>query len=115
MVRLLLFLILLVIAWPIFAIFGGTLLVFFGSHLHIIIPTVLISVAYIAFLAPIAKRNNIKLGGKIGEALDPSKPIGPELQNMTRDKEVAPTVTVSVFNTPNQWKPVPRDRDKSDG
>ncbi|MCZ4346445.1 hypothetical protein [Devosia neptuniae] len=112
MVPILLFLILL---WPIFAIFGGTLLVVLGSHLHIVIPTVLISVVYLAILAPIAKRNNIKLGGKIGEALDPSKPIGHEFQKLTKGQEADPSASVSIFTTPDKWKPVPRDRGKSDG
>ena len=62
MVPLLLFLILLVIAWPLFALLGGTLFSAIGASLHIIVPTALISVVFIALLAPIAKRNNIKLG-----------------------------------------------------
>lgn len=115
MVVLILFLILLVIAWPIFAIFGGTLLVVLGSNLHIIVPTVLLSVVYIAFLAPIAKRNNIKLGGKMGEALDPSMPIGPEFQKIMKDQEGDPSIKVGLFNSPDQWKLVPRDQEKSDG
>ncbi|MBB4052514.1 putative membrane protein [Devosia subaequoris] len=45
MVPLLLFLILLVIAWPVFAFFGGTLLLVLWPHLHIIVPTVLITIS----------------------------------------------------------------------
>lgn len=105
MVPLLLLLILVVIAWPIIAIFADTLLLALGSHLNIIIPTALIAIAYIAFLAPIAKRNNIKLGGGIGEPLDPSKPIGPEFRQMAQVHSEVPPVKVSFLDA-NQWKQV---------
>lgn len=103
MVVLLLFLILLVIAWPIFAIFGGTLFVVLGSHLHIIVPTVLLVTVYLALLAPVAKKYNIKLGGKYGEALDPSRPAGVPVD------EAAPKPKLTAAQLADSWKIPPRE------
>lgn len=114
MVVVLLLLILLVIAWPIFALFGAAIFATIGSNLHIIVPVILFLAVYIAVMIPAGKKYNLKLGGKYGEAIDPTKPTGLDYVKLM-DEEAAkagkiPPTQNGIFNPPDKWKRVPSDR-----
>lgn len=76
-VIILLVLIFLVLAWPVVVAVLVALTVLIGANWQIIALTIAAVWAYMFFLSRTAKKYNIKLGGKYGEPLDPSKPIGP--------------------------------------
>lgn len=92
MVRLLLFLILLVVAWPVFAFFGDALPGVIGNNLHIIVPIILISVAYLSFLAPIAKKNNIELAGRWASLWTLPSQSNRSFKDCRREKRLIPLI-----------------------
>lgn len=110
MVVVLLFLILLVIAWPIFALFGVGIFAAVGSNLHIVLPVCLFLVAYAAIMIPAGRKYNLKFGGKVGEAIDPTKPTGLEYVKLMEEEAAregkVPPQHISFFNTPDQWNVV---------
>lgn len=92
MVAFLLFLILLVIAWPIFLGLGLSLLVFLPYILLVLV----LAAVYIAVLAAIGRRYNIAPGGK---PVDPAFPMGEKLPR-PEPKVISPESPVEAAPEP---------------
>ncbi|MBS9722359.1 hypothetical protein JYU29_16820 [Tianweitania sp. BSSL-BM11] len=76
MIVILLLIIVLVIAWPLITVMLGGVFWMVAANWELMLAISAASIGYLMFLSRMATKHNLKLFGKMGEPLDPTKPAG---------------------------------------